>query len=55
MPGKTKISDLEVAGVADEQVGCLHISMQDMLIVEVTEALQKLQHVAFDLALFEMD
>jgi hypothetical protein len=51
---ETEISNLESPAIVDEQVGCLHISMEDVVVVEVAEALEQLQHVAFDLRLQEL-
>lgn len=53
--GQAKISNLENALVVDEKVGGLHVSVQNVILVEVAQALEKLDHVALDLSLFEVD
>jgi hypothetical protein len=55
VPRKTKICNLESATIVDEQVGCLHISMEDVVVVEVSQTLEQLQHVAFDLRFLKLD
>lgn len=45
---EAKIRDLENAPVADEQVRSLHIAMKNLLLVQVFDALEQLQHVALD-------
>lgn len=52
--GQAKISNLKDALVVDEEVGGLHVSVQDVVFVEVAQALEKLDHVALDLSLFEV-
>jgi hypothetical protein len=42
MPGQTEIGNLEYALVVDEQVGRLHVSMENVTIVKVTEPLEEL-------------
>lgn len=55
MSRKTEICNLESPAIVDKQVGCLHISVEDVVIVEVSEALEQLQHVALDLRFLELD
>lgn len=52
---QTEICNLESAAIIDEQVGGLHISMEDMVVVEVSEPFEQLQHVALDLWDAELD
>ena len=40
MSCKTEIRNLEDALVVDEQVSCLHVSVEDVLVVEVCGAFQ---------------
>jgi hypothetical protein len=35
---KTEIRNLQSPAIVDEQVGCLHISMENVIVVEVAEA-----------------
>jgi hypothetical protein len=39
---ETKICDLKSPAIVDEQVSCLHISMQNVVVVEVSQALEQL-------------
>jgi hypothetical protein len=52
---KTKIGNLESPTIVDEQVGSLHISVKNVVIVKVAQALEQLQHVALDLRFLELD
>ncbi len=52
---KAEIGDLEYAFVIDEEVGGLHVSMQDLVRVQIPKPFQQLQHVAFNLRLRERD
>jgi hypothetical protein len=52
---KTKICDLESPAIVDKKVGCFHVSMENVVIVKVSEALEQLQHVAFDLRFEKLD
>jgi hypothetical protein len=42
MACKTKIRNLETAAVVDEQIGCLHISMEDVIVVQIAESFEQL-------------
>ncbi len=44
----TQCRDLQNAFIVDEQVGCLHVSMQDLIVVQVTQAFQELEQVALN-------
>ena len=55
MPRQAKISDLQDALIADQEVGGLHVSVEDVVGVEVPHAFQQLEHVALDLGYGEMD
>lgn len=55
MPGQTEIGNLEDSLVADEQVGSLHISVEDVVVVEVSKTLEQLEHVTLDLGFLEVD
>ena len=46
---QTKIRNLQDSSIVDEQVGGLHISMENLVLVQVPAALEQLLHVAFDL------
>jgi hypothetical protein len=52
---ETEIRNLQSPAIVDEQVGCLHISMEDVIVVKIAEALEQLQHVAFDLRFQKLD
>lgn len=52
---KAEICNLESPTVVDEQVGSLHISVEDVVVVKVAQTLEQLQHVALDLRLLELD
>lgn len=52
--GQAKIGNLQDALVVDEKVGSLHVSVQDVVVVEIAEALEQLLHVALDLGLLEV-
>jgi hypothetical protein len=52
---KTEICYLESSAVVDEQIGCFHVSVEDVVVVEVSQALEQLQHVALDLRFLELD
>jgi hypothetical protein len=54
MPRQSEISYLQQALVIDEDIGRLHIAMENVLVVEITEASQKLQEITLDLPFFEM-
>lgn len=53
--GQAEISNLEDALVVDEKIGGLHVSVQDVVFMQVAQALKKLDHVALDLSLLEVD
>lgn len=55
MSRKTKICYLESPAVVDKQIGCLHVSVEDVVVVEVAQALEQLEHVALDLCFLELD
>ena len=55
MSRKTEICNLEPAAIIDKQISCLHVSMEDVVVVEVSETLEQLQHVAFDLCFLKLD
>lgn len=42
VPGQTEIGNLENSLVADEEVGGLHISVKNVVVVEVSKALEEL-------------
>jgi hypothetical protein len=52
---KAEICYLESSSIVDEQIGCFHISVENVAVVEVSEALEQLQHVALDLRFLELD
>jgi hypothetical protein len=52
---QTKICNLQSPTVVDEQVGGLHISVENVIVVEVAQTLEQLQHIALDLRYFEVD
>jgi hypothetical protein len=52
---KAKICDLQAPAVVDEQVGGLHVAMKNVVVVEVAQTLEQLQHVALDLGFLELD
>jgi hypothetical protein len=52
---KTEICNLESSAIIDQQVGCLHVSVEDVVVVEVPEAFEQLQHIAFDLRFLKLD
>jgi hypothetical protein len=53
--GEAEIGDLKDAFVADENVGGLHVSMQDFVLVKIGAAREELFHVALDLRFGEGD
>jgi hypothetical protein len=52
---ETKVCNLESPTIVDKQVGRLHVSMQNVVVVEISQALEQLQHVAFDLRFQKLD
>lgn len=49
MPRQAKVCNLKSPAVVDEQVGGFHVAVEDVVVVQVTEAFEELQHVALDL------
>lgn len=52
---ETEIGNLEDALVVDEKIGSLHISVEDVILVEIAQTLEQLEHVTFDLGFFKVD
>jgi hypothetical protein len=52
---KTKICYLESPAIVDKQVGGFHVSVEDVVVMEVLEAFEQLEHVALDLRFLEFD
>ena len=55
MSGKTKVGNLKDALVVDQQIGGLHVSVQNVVLVEIFEPSEQLQHITFDLRFGEGD
>jgi hypothetical protein len=51
---KTEVCNLQAASIVDQKVGGLHVSVENVVIVEVTESLEQLEHVTLDLRLGEV-
>jgi hypothetical protein len=47
--GETEIGDLEDAFIGDEQISGFHVSMEDLVFVQIGAACEELFHVALDL------
>lgn len=39
---KTEIGDLESSAVVDEEIGCFHVSVQNVVVVQIAQALEQL-------------
>lgn len=50
---QAEIGNLELAHVVDQQIGRLHVAMEDSVLVQVECPFEKLFHVELDLAVFE--
>ena len=48
-PGQAKISQLQYPSLRDQDIGCFHIPVQDLVVVDVVEALEDLLHHLLDL------
>merc|ERR1719180_621655 len=54
-PGKTKVSQLQYPSLRDQDVGGFHIPVQDLVVVDVVEALEDLLHHLLDLGEGELN
>lgn len=52
--GQPEIGNLEDAAVVDEEVGSLHVAVQDVVLVKIPQALEQLHQVALDLGFREL-
>jgi hypothetical protein len=52
---KTKICYLESPAIVDKQVSGFHVSVENVVVMEVLEAFEQLEHVALDLRFLEFD
>lgn len=55
MAGETEVCNLQASTVVDEEVCGLHVAVENVVVMQVAEALEQLQHVALDLGLREFD
>lgn len=50
---ETKVGNLQDTAVVDENVGSLHVAMENVTVMKISQTFQQLKHVAFNLAFGE--